>query len=195
MAFGKRLRLLRNENNLTLRELEKQTGITYSALGKYERDERQPDFDTLEKLADHFDVSIDWLLARTDLRTYDERVFFDDVNHLAEKIKTIPKEYRKSIVNSIDALYLLLNRQIRDDELDKLLIIEDIICSINWFDMGWLRNELGNEYDLSNPTDIIKFHSKFNSTISELSNELLSRNISSHKIKGFKDTDPFDEES
>lgn len=65
MEFGKQLRLLRKEKNLTLRELEEQTGITYSALGKYERDERQPDFDTLEKLANYFDVSIDWLLGRT----------------------------------------------------------------------------------------------------------------------------------
>lgn len=97
MAFGKRLRLLRNEKNLTLRELEEQTGITYSALGKYERDERQPDFDTLEKLADHFGVSIDWLLARTDLRTYDEQVFYDDVNHLAEKLTTLEPKKEDSL--------------------------------------------------------------------------------------------------
>ncbi|MGE7843769.1 helix-turn-helix domain-containing protein [Lysinibacillus sp. NPDC093712] len=40
--------------------------LLYPALGKYEREERQPVFETLEKLADYFDVSIDYLLGRTE---------------------------------------------------------------------------------------------------------------------------------
>ncbi|MEG0258707.1 MAG: helix-turn-helix transcriptional regulator [Lysinibacillus sp.] len=183
MEFGKRLRLLRKEKNLTLRELEKQTGISYSALGKYERDERQPDFDTLEKLADYFDVSIDWLLARTNIRTYDEHVFFEDVGDLSSKLKIIPKEYRREIVDAIDALYLLINRQISDNTLEKLVIINEFISSLNWFDMGVFGDNLFETYDFSNPTEIIKFHSKFNNRMSELSNELLDQNISSNKFR------------
>ena len=64
MTFGERLRVLRLEKKLTLRELAKELDISFSALGKYERNERQPDFETLEKLADYFNVSIDYLLGR-----------------------------------------------------------------------------------------------------------------------------------
>lgn len=66
MIFGERLRALRSEKKFTLRELAKELDISFSALGKYERNEHQPDFDTLEKIADYFDVSIDYLLGRTE---------------------------------------------------------------------------------------------------------------------------------
>jgi len=195
MEFGKRLRLLRKEKNLTLRELEKQTDISYSALGKYERDERQPDFDTLEKLADYFDVSIDWLLGRTNIRTYDEHVFYEDVEDISSKLKIIPKEYRREIVDAIDALYLLINRQISDNTPKKLVIINEMISSINWFDMGVFGEDIFETYDFSNPTEIIKFHSKFNNRMSELSNELLNQNISSDKYKKSININSIDEKS
>lgn len=63
MKFGDRLRSLRKEKNLTLRELGKELNISFSALGKYERNENEPDFDTLEKLSKYFDVTIDYLVG------------------------------------------------------------------------------------------------------------------------------------
>ena len=65
MNFGERLRFLRKELDYSLRKMADELGISFSALGKYERNEHQPDFETLEKIADYFDVSIDWLLGRT----------------------------------------------------------------------------------------------------------------------------------
>ncbi len=65
MNFGERLRFLRNELDYSLRKMADELDISFSALGKYERNEHQPDFETLEKIADYFDVSIDWLLGRT----------------------------------------------------------------------------------------------------------------------------------
>lgn len=171
MAFGKRLRLLRNEKNLTLRELEEQTGITYSALGKYERDERQPDFDTLEKLADHFDVSIDWLLARTDLRTYDEHVFFDDVNHLAEKLTTLEPEKRKLIVNTIDQLYLIINSSIDDDR--SLVILKKIVGQLFFMKNGIENFKFETILDIDNPVSVLDFMSNHKNEMNNLLDEFL----------------------
>lgn len=64
-----RLRELRTEKNLSLRELAEKLELSYSSIGKYERDEAQPSFDILFKLADFFDVSIDYLIGYTDIRT------------------------------------------------------------------------------------------------------------------------------
>ena len=61
-----RLRLLRTEKKLSLRELGEQLNLSFVTIGQYERGERQPDNDTLVKLADFFEVSVDYLLERVD---------------------------------------------------------------------------------------------------------------------------------
>lgn len=43
-----------------------QTGIEQALLSKYENNERVPPTETLVRLADFFDVSIDYILCRTD---------------------------------------------------------------------------------------------------------------------------------
>lgn len=63
-----RLRLLRTEKKLSLRELGEQLNLSFVTIGQYERGERQPDNDTLVKLADFFEVSIDYLLGRVEDR-------------------------------------------------------------------------------------------------------------------------------
>lgn len=62
------LRKLRQERNLTQLELSKMLQISASAIGMYEQGRREPDHDTLAKIADFFNVSTDYLLGRTDYR-------------------------------------------------------------------------------------------------------------------------------
>ncbi|KNF09138.1 putative transcriptional regulator [Gottschalkia purinilytica] len=66
--FGKRLRMLREDAKLTQKELSKVLGITDRSVGYYETDERTPPPDILEKLADYFDTSVDYLLGRSDIK-------------------------------------------------------------------------------------------------------------------------------
>ncbi|WCK55386.1 helix-turn-helix transcriptional regulator [Aneurinibacillus sp. Ricciae_BoGa-3] len=66
MTLGERLRLLREKNDLTQIALAKKLNIPNQNISNYERDFRQPDYETLKKLADLFDVSVDYLLGRTD---------------------------------------------------------------------------------------------------------------------------------
>ncbi|MCG8501253.1 MAG: helix-turn-helix domain-containing protein [Firmicutes bacterium] len=68
MTFGKRLRALREEKNMSQIELSKQLKITSQALSQYELGKRMPDTFMLEKLADFFDVTIDYLLYRVNIR-------------------------------------------------------------------------------------------------------------------------------
>ena len=43
--------------------------ITPSAIGMWEQGRREPDYETLESLADFFNVDIDFLIGRTDYTT------------------------------------------------------------------------------------------------------------------------------
>lgn len=65
MAYGERISELRTKMKLTQEELAKRIGITRAALSHYEKNRREPDYETLQKLADFFDVNVDYLLGRT----------------------------------------------------------------------------------------------------------------------------------
>ena len=60
------LRKLRNERKLTQVALQMKTGIEQALLSKFENGERTPPTETLMILADFYNVSIDYILCRTD---------------------------------------------------------------------------------------------------------------------------------
>jgi transcriptional regulator with XRE-family HTH domain len=68
MNFGDKIKFLREERKISRKELSVALNITYSSLSKYETNVRFPDSDTLKVIAEFFDVSIDYLLGRSDIR-------------------------------------------------------------------------------------------------------------------------------
>ena len=56
-----RLKELRTSKNLTLRELGKEVGMRDNTLSQYENGKREPKFETWQKLADFFGVSVPYL--------------------------------------------------------------------------------------------------------------------------------------
>ena len=68
--FENVLKSLRLSNKLTQDELSKKLKISRSTIGMYENGSRQPDFETLELIADFFNVDIDFLLGRSNKTTY-----------------------------------------------------------------------------------------------------------------------------
>ncbi|QDY85898.1 helix-turn-helix transcriptional regulator [Paenibacillus polymyxa] len=65
MNYGTRIAELREHKGLKQEELAQSLGITRAALSHYEKNRRKPDFETLTKLADIFEVTIDYLVGRT----------------------------------------------------------------------------------------------------------------------------------
>lgn len=63
-----RIKELRNERGITQAELAKILQISDRAVGYYENGDREPDYTMLLKIAEFFDVSIDYLLGRVDIR-------------------------------------------------------------------------------------------------------------------------------
>lgn len=56
---------LRISAGLTQVEMAGKLGISRSTIGMYETGAREPDFETLEKIADFFNIDTDYLLGRT----------------------------------------------------------------------------------------------------------------------------------
>ncbi|MFE9080942.1 helix-turn-helix domain-containing protein [Bacillus mobilis] len=66
--FGIRLHTLRKERRLRQEDMAKQLGIARTTYAMYEQGNREPDYNTLIKLATFFEVSIDYLLGTTEIR-------------------------------------------------------------------------------------------------------------------------------
>lgn len=83
MNIGSRLAFLRDQRGLTQEELATSLGISRAALSHYEKNRREPDTETLGKVADLFQVSIDYLVGRTAHSTVtldpDVRQFSDEL--------------------------------------------------------------------------------------------------------------------
>ncbi|MDR4436092.1 MULTISPECIES: helix-turn-helix domain-containing protein [Bacillus subtilis group] len=60
--FNKKLITLRKSKKLTQEEMANKIGVHRGTYANYERGHRQPDYDTLKKIADFFEVTIDYLL-------------------------------------------------------------------------------------------------------------------------------------
>jgi len=66
--LNERLARLREEAGYTKKEVANILNIDPSTYGKYELGKRQPDYETLIRLAELFNVSVDFLLGKTDIR-------------------------------------------------------------------------------------------------------------------------------
>lgn len=64
--FRIRLKELREQKGLSQDAFSKDIGVSQSTVGNWESGTRHPKMDVLEKIARYFDVSIDYLLGRSD---------------------------------------------------------------------------------------------------------------------------------
>ena len=64
-----RIRDLREDSDLTQKDISKIINCDQSLYSKYEREERMLPLHLAEKLADYYGVSVDYLLGRTNIKT------------------------------------------------------------------------------------------------------------------------------
>jgi DNA-binding XRE family transcriptional regulator len=67
--IGQRIKELRSEKNLTQSEFASLLGIAKTTLAAYEQEKNEPNIAMLIKMASYFDVTIDYLIGYTDIRT------------------------------------------------------------------------------------------------------------------------------
>ena len=65
-TLGERIRNLRKKSSISQKDLAIKINVSNVVLSRYEADERHPDYETLLKIANFFNVSTDYLLGRVD---------------------------------------------------------------------------------------------------------------------------------
>lgn len=90
-SFAKRLKELREYNKMTQGDLGNKINTTRQSISNYEKGKRQPDYITLEALADVFNVDISYLLGKTDKTT----ILPNNINHLTKEEKQILDPYKQ----------------------------------------------------------------------------------------------------
>ena len=63
-TFGKNLRSLRLSENISQNKLGENLGVCNQTVSFWEIGKREPDLDTLLKIAEYFNVSVDFLLGK-----------------------------------------------------------------------------------------------------------------------------------
>lgn len=92
-----RIKELRKQQNITQQQLSNYLGITQATLSGWENEKFEIDNNSLMKCADYFNVSLDYLLGRTEEKNTDEKdditfddftfAMYDEAQHLTEEDK------------------------------------------------------------------------------------------------------------
>ena len=110
--LGSRLKKLRAIQKLTQKQLAEKINVTNVSISGYESGNRFPDTDTLQRLADYFEVSTDYLLGRTDepkgLVGFEFMKTFKEMVKRRNKLDMI-KEKRDLTENELDEYKILSN--------------------------------------------------------------------------------------
>ena len=72
--FGKRLKMLREEKEMSQDELGRVLNVTQQTVNNYENAKRAPNIEMLCKIADFFKVSKDYLLEQSDKSSYQSKL-------------------------------------------------------------------------------------------------------------------------
>ncbi|MDE7023228.1 MAG: helix-turn-helix domain-containing protein [Ligilactobacillus sp.] len=107
--MSNRIRELRNEQNLTLKELGEKVGLAPNTISQYETGDREPKLKTWIKLAVFFDVPVSYLQGLDDSRDVNQISFFkissyDDV--LEKCLSKKERDELSDIENKIIKVYI-----------------------------------------------------------------------------------------
>lgn len=113
----KHLRTVREQRNLSQKDVAKYLGISSQAYGYYERGERNPGAGNLRKLANFFDVSVDFLLGRELIK--------DEPNRLIPLLGTVPAGTPIEAIEDIEEYIDISPRFVKHGELFALRVQGD----------------------------------------------------------------------
>lgn len=121
-TFSTRIKEERMKKGLSQPQLAEEIGLTKQTISLWERGVRRPDFETMEKLADYFGVSLGYLIGTTDDPTAgenDPNVGIEDeaiqeIETLATKISQLSEDSKRIISAAVREAYRV------DREMERL---------------------------------------------------------------------------
>jgi transcriptional regulator with XRE-family HTH domain len=130
-TLGERIKQLRLEHELTQEEFGKLFGVTKYSVSLYESNKSSPSDEIKKKIAEHFNVSLDWLMGRTDVRN----AFIPD--EYAKKHKVTKKDLLQyeDFIQHAGAFFM--NDEVAEEDKEKLF--KDIS------ELFWKAKEINKE--------------------------------------------------
>lgn len=107
-TIGERIKELRCEKGLSQLEFSNKLNVSNTTLSMYESNKRIPSDDIKEKIANYFDVSIDYLMCRTNQRNTvsKEQLDHDDfMENVRIQFMDASEKDRDAIYRKISELY------------------------------------------------------------------------------------------
>lgn len=98
MSFGKRVAELRKQHKISQEELAKKIQVHQNVIGRYEREEAKPSIEVANKLADIFNVTLDYLVGKTEL------LMDEEIANRILTIQKLPDTDKEHILFTIDAM-------------------------------------------------------------------------------------------
>lgn len=101
--FSERFKLLRKERGLSQAALATELGFTKSSVNMYERGDREPGLESLETIADFFNVDMDYLLGKSDVQNRFLYTPASDAESVAlpDNILSMPVTYTVPLLGTI----------------------------------------------------------------------------------------------
>ena len=122
-----RFEQLLKEHGISTYRVAKDTKITTSLFSQWKSGKNQPKTSTLQKIADYFGVSIEWLLGNTEVRNVpdpksggalviNENPLSANERELIDMYRQLPPELQKMIADNIKACYRVSAKDKLDEE-------------------------------------------------------------------------------
>lgn len=118
--FSERFKLLRKERGLSQAALATELGFTKSSVNMYERGDREPGLESLETIADFFNVDMDYLLGKSDVQNRFLYTPASDAESVAlpDNILPMPATYTVPLLGTIACGEPILAAENIEDNVD-----------------------------------------------------------------------------
>lgn len=98
IVIGEKIKELRKNSKITQEQLGNAIGVSKMAVSYFEKGKKAPGRETLEKIADYFNVTTDYLLGRSEdpeLNEEENKTVTEEGKNIMALIESLPEDERK----------------------------------------------------------------------------------------------------
>lgn len=98
MLIGEKIKELRKNSKITQEQLGNAIGVSKMAISYFEKGKKSPGRESLEKIADYFGVTTDYLLGRSEdpeLNEEEDKAVSKEGKNIMSLIESLPEDERK----------------------------------------------------------------------------------------------------
>ncbi len=182
--FSQRLSALRHERGLTQAECASLNNLHRSTYNGYESEYKEPNYETLCRLAAFFGVTVDYLLGASDFRTTANPRLVSDSEKFASVYDRASEPAQESANAALDAVYNILAQELASDNLDHLTLYARLFAVVDKLRVPIRRSAAaGNISDPLSLSALMSGQSTLKNDVCAVLDELLQADlgVSAHK--------------